>query len=83
MATIVRALGGPSAAASIKIDSNARVVDGMGYPMKGIYGASHDMIEYNLRGPEYFYCGTGTGMGYGVSRYAGEQAAAYAMGATE
>lgn len=80
VATIVRAIGGPSAVASIKIDADARVVDAMGYPLKGIYGASHDMVEYNLRGRDYFYCGTGAGMGYGVSLHAGQKAAEYALG---
>ena len=63
----------------IKVDSDGRVLDRDGNPIKGVYGGGNDMYASNWAGTSYIASGTGAGGTYAFSVITGRNAAAYAL----
>ena len=63
----------------VKVDEQGRELDGMGNPLKGVYGGGNDMFYMNWAGPSYIASGGGAGACYAFSAIVGRNAAAYAQ----
>lgn len=57
----------------VKVDEQGRVLDGMGNPLKGVYGGGNDMFYMNWAGPSYIASGGGAGACYAFSAIDGSQ----------